>query len=310
MPSPVQAFRSIEEEIQALRGLPEAASFPESVGRTLKESYLRGIKAPLAVGGAALGEGMDLLSDTMSELQKGVNAKAATPGKVGGPSQEWFEKRGQVSTPAKPPEIPTEEINIPVPKDTSLRAVRDASGRVTFTNFDQPDKQEIDYEATTAALRPAGRQAGGVSSPVLRDDQGRPTMVPDYDLERTRGLEVADLAHKATVQQLTDQANPQARVMRDVEAATQIANLFKTPDAELEAGIQAAIKLYAARENMRPEDVPAEIQAFLGQRVRDDARKQSLSAFQEYLNKERYPGPTLAGYGNQLRGEAADITSR
>lgn len=299
------AGKTTEDELQGIIKQPLGTPL-EEVGRAFRAAYALGVENPIRVGKAALESASGVLERGVGEVKRGfgvVPAPPVQPDRV--PSTA---NPGSAATP-RSAEIPTETLTTLVDRPSSIQAFKDAQGRTTFTN--QPDsykgQKEISYDVATAALRPEGRQAGGVSSPVARDDQGRPTMTPDYELERGRKQEVEALSHKAIVQQLQDQANPQVKVQRDMEAATRIADLFTPAEADIQAQVEQAFK---AAQAARPDIPPEVLRQVLEQGIRNRIRDNRQAAIQEYLNKERYPGSTLSGYGGQLRGEAADITSR
>ena len=298
------AGKATEEELSGL--LKQPAGTPlEEVGRAARAAYVLGVKNPLRVTGAALESAQGALGRGLGELKKGfgvVPAPAVQPDRV--PSTA---NPGSAAPPAA--EIPTETMTTIVDRPPSIQAFKDAQGRTTFTN--QPDsykgQQEISYDAATAALRPEGRQAGGVSSPTALDAQGRVLDMERPTVELARKKEGEELAHRALVQQLQDQANPQVKVQRDMEAATQIANIFTPEEADIQAQVEQAFKTAQAA---RPDIPPEALRQLVEQGIRNRIRDNRQAAIQEYLNKERYPGSTLSGYGGQLRGEAADITSR
>ncbi len=282
------------QELQALGGLPPAKTIPEELGRATRGAFTI-LRSPFDQAAAAFETGRRALAGGLGEFGTGLG----------------------VTKPPKPPGIPptvpgagvdTKRSTAPVHEETTtvplpspLVAYKDAQGRTVFGNA--PGKAPLlDYAAEVGKLRPEGRQAGGVSSPVARDDQGRPTMVPDVDLQRSRQQEQEALAHQAIMARLKDEANPDAKIQRDIGAARQLAAaLAPSPEAlkaRVDATFQAAMQ--AAQSEGRKVD-PEALRKLIEQEVQNSLAKQQAEATQALLLMRSFPGQTLGGYGQMER---------
>lgn len=315
MPDPLQLLQQFpglltvdpgtQSELDQLASLPEASGL-ELLGRAAKGAYLRGVQAPVRTVQKDITDKLGFVTGAARQVQKGFAGKPSGPTKVGGPPPEWFAQRGLEEAASAP--LPTPPVSETVVVPSRIRAFRDAQGRTVFSNDPEGQQEsgarEINYDLATAAMRPAGRQAGGVSSPVARDDQGRTTMVPDPELGRQREQELQDLWQAAIVQQLKDQANPQAQITRELEAAKLIASQFQPSPEELKAYVDANTK---ALIQSRPGLDPAAARTLVEQAAKEKLAQAQRQAVEEHFNKLHYPGQTLSGYGAQLRGDALNL---
>lgn len=298
-------LESVWGELRALGQLPPEESAAEGVGRSLRELYLRQAKLPLAgllegaqTAGRTLG---DFASQATRGLMGQPKPTPAGPTKVGGPGPDhpiWkkITPQAESSTAAAAPEAPKPQPTSP------MRALRDASGRVTFTNDPKLGGQEIALEAATASMRPQGKRAGGVSYPTAVDASGSPTMIDDPAVQRARQKEAEGLAHAALVRRLQDEADPSRKVQEDLKVAAQLADaLAPSPEAmkaRVEATFQAAVE--AAKAAGQQVDAAA-LRRLIEQDMANQAAKQRTEALQAMLMMRSFPGQALSGYGQLER---------